>query len=84
VSTESSGVSNCPFLIVDDLGIIHFVWPDESDYMSSGLDIDIFYKKKLLDGNWTETEIISNDSVNDSLRPQLGFDSWMVIGLKLR
>jgi len=75
VSTESSGVSNCPFLIVDDLGIIHFVWPDESDFMSSGLDIDIFYKKKLLDGNWTETEIISNDSVNDSLRPQLGFDS---------
>jgi hypothetical protein len=76
VSTESSGTSNCPNLIVDNSDVVHIVWSDSSNYLFSGDDLDIFHKIKLVDNTWTKTEVITLESENESLRPQLGFDSY--------
>ena len=45
VSTESDNTSDNPRFCIDTQGVIHVVWQDFSDYDSSGLDYDVFYKK---------------------------------------
>jgi hypothetical protein len=66
VSTESNRKSFSPSLVLDSEGIIHIVWYDISD-LSGGSDYNpkLFYKYKSLDGNWSETEIISSEADND-------------------
>ncbi|MFW9852745.1 MAG: hypothetical protein ACFFDS_07380 [Candidatus Thorarchaeota archaeon] len=44
VSTESTGDSRHPSFGVDSNGLVHVVWFDFTDYLSSGTDVDIFYK----------------------------------------
>nr|MDO8085029.1 hypothetical protein [Candidatus Sigynarchaeum springense] len=44
VSTESTGNSYNPSLMVDAGGNVHATWQDYTDYAGSGTDIDIFYK----------------------------------------
>ena len=75
VSKMSDDTSNCPFLIVDNLGIVHIVWPDASDYLNSGEDLDVFYVYKSNNNNWSNASIITLNSYNDSLRPVLDFDA---------
>ncbi|MGQ4874856.1 MAG: hypothetical protein ACP6IY_12380 [Promethearchaeia archaeon] len=67
VSTESNRESQWPSITIDNIGNIHVVWHDLTDYNGAGADCDIFYKywdnttKK-----WTMTEVISTVSVNTS------------------
>lgn len=44
ISTESTADSRSPSFGVDSNGLVHVVWFDFTDYLSSGTDIDIFYK----------------------------------------
>ncbi len=44
VSTESTGKSYNPSLATDAEGNVHISWHDETNYDSSGTDVDIFYK----------------------------------------
>ena len=46
ISSESSEWCSQPRLAVDSLGSVHIAWNDETDYAGSGIDSDIFYKKK--------------------------------------
>jgi hypothetical protein len=64
VSTESTGNSLIPCSAVDNNGTIHVAWVDNTDYMGSGADHDIFYKKKPQYGNWTTTEVVSVESTS--------------------
>lgn len=45
VSTESTDLSEYPSLAIDIAGTIHIAWHDTTDYLSSGTNHDVFYKK---------------------------------------
>jgi len=46
VSTESTqSTTMYPSFDIDNNGFIHIAWSDTTDYLSSGTDLDIFYKK---------------------------------------
>jgi len=76
VSTESNQHSYVSKLTVDSLGNVHVVWDDDTDYLSSGSDRDIFYK--CLDAAtkiWQPAEVLSNESTVLSLNPDIACDS---------
>ncbi len=79
VSTESSGGSWDPSIAVDALGNAHIVWADNTDYLGSGIDRDIFYKVRWANGTMGVTEIVSTDSSYTSDRPSLAIDSQGMI-----
>ena len=66
VSTESSDFSYSSVIDVDPSGTVHIAWSDCSDIMGAGTDNDIFYKKRVDGGGWTQTEIVSTESSNQS------------------
>ena len=75
VSTESSAFSGYPFIDIDLKGNVHISWLDETDYDSSGTDLDIFYK--YWDDStsaWTTTEVVSTESTGHSYNPSLAVD----------
>jgi ribosomal protein L31 len=76
VSTESTGYSYYPSIATDDLGNVHVVWTDETDYLSAGGDYDIFYKLwNATSSSWTTTEVVSTESTADSEFPSIATDS---------
>ncbi|KON27466.1 hypothetical protein AC481_04865 [miscellaneous Crenarchaeota group archaeon SMTZ-80] len=75
VSTESNQLSYFPSLAVEIDGTVHIVWAENSSYGDSGDDYDIFYKMKTIDGYWTTTELVSVESINDSLYPSVAVDN---------
>jgi hypothetical protein len=58
ISSESNSNSGYPTLDVDNGGNIHVAWYDNSNYLGSGSDFDIFYKMKPSGGTWTLTEVV--------------------------
>ncbi|MHA2255791.1 MAG: hypothetical protein ACXAAM_06955 [Candidatus Heimdallarchaeaceae archaeon] len=62
VSSESTSTSASPVLATDSDGNVHVAWYDWTDYLGSGTDRDLFYKKKTAGGMWTTTEVVSTDS----------------------
>jgi len=74
VSTESTGSSEQPSLMVDGDGTVHVAWMDETNYAGSGFDYDIFYKYKPSGGSWSTTEVVSTQSTGISWYPSLMVD----------
>lgn len=75
VSTESQENSSWCSIASDNSGTIHAVWLDETDYMGSGSDLDIFYKTRSSDGVWTTTEVVSSESSIESDLPAMAVES---------
>jgi hypothetical protein len=73
ISTESTGTSCLPFLAIERR-IVHVAWTDSSVYAGSGIDKDIFYKKRI-NGKWTRTEVVSTESWGNCERASLAIDS---------
>ncbi|MBD3186600.1 hypothetical protein GF325_07230 [Candidatus Bathyarchaeota archaeon] len=75
ISTEGLGGALSPVIKVDNQGNIHATWWDDSNIMGSGTDRDVFYKfwNETM-GIWTECELVSSESGNDSFAQQLGVD----------
>ena len=72
VSTESNIDSNSPSLKIDSNRNLHLAWMDNLD---TGGDIDIYYRTRdIFTGEWTEIEIISEESNDFSLYPSLTVD----------
>ncbi|MHA1551488.1 MAG: hypothetical protein ACTSQC_06050 [Candidatus Heimdallarchaeaceae archaeon] len=72
VSTESAGDSVHPSLAVDSAGNVHVAWEDYTNYASSGIDTDIFYKLwNVTTSSWTTTEVVSTESTDSSYEPSL-------------
>ena len=77
VSTESTGHSFNPALIVDWYENVHVIWYDYTNYGASGTDGDIFYKRwNATAGSWTEAEIVSTESTRLSFFPDLALDGF--------
>jgi murein DD-endopeptidase MepM/ murein hydrolase activator NlpD len=75
VSTESTYLSWCASLFVDNDGMVHVAWEDETNYDGCGWDNDIFYKSKPSGGSWSTTEVVSTESTWDSWHPALFVDN---------
>ncbi len=66
VSTESSGNSYIPWIVVDSNGVVHVSWEDLTDYLSCGGDSDIFYKYRSLSDVWSTSQVVSDSSTAQS------------------
>ncbi len=77
VSAESDGASNEPDIAIDNTGNVHVVWHDyTNDYLGSGSDEDIFYKRWNASSNtWTITEVVSIGSTGPSRFAEIAVDS---------
>ncbi len=76
ISTESSLGSYYPVSGVDDDGNLHVVWYDSTDYLGSGVDPDIFYKKWYASSSsWGTAEVVSTESDDFSGVPSMCVNS---------
>ncbi len=77
LSETSIGQSTYPEIAIDSDDNIHIVWQDSTnDLLSSGVDIDIFYR--LYDSSiesWSVLELVSTESTLSSVDPCLEVDS---------
>ena len=75
VSTESTSYSGYPTIAVEDAGNVHLAWFDPTNYFSSGMDDDIFYKRwNATSSTWTLTEVVSTESTSKSRWPSIVVD----------
>ncbi len=76
VSTESTGHSYIPSLVVDDEENVYIGWYDGTNYEGSGTDMDIFYNRwDDSTSTWSTTEVVSTESTGTSFLPSLAIDS---------
>ncbi len=76
-STESTGASLYADSFLDTAGNFHITWRDYTDYLGSGSDDDIFYKRKdALSGLWSVTEVVSDVSTLNVYNPTIVVDSF--------
>ncbi|MFW9829564.1 MAG: hypothetical protein ACFFEY_18465 [Candidatus Thorarchaeota archaeon] len=76
VSTESTDGSWYPHSAIDDIGNIHVVWDDNTNYNGSGSDSDIFYKRwDTTSSTWTTTEVVSTESTVASWYAHIAIDA---------
>ncbi len=67
--------SEFPEIVTDSLGNLHVVWFDPSNYLGSGTDRDIFYKRwNAVSNTWTAIQVISESSL-ESMVPDIAIDS---------
>ena len=72
ISTESTSFSGYAQIDCDGEGNLHVVWYDGTDYLSCGLDTDIFYKKWYASSSsWGVAEVVSTESDDFSNRAQI-------------
>ena len=74
VSTESDKKSYNPFFTIDNEGFVHAVWEDNTNIDDCGNDTDIFYKYRLANGEWSNTEVVSTESTENSTTPSITID----------
>ncbi len=74
VSTESSASSYLPSMVVDSNGVIHVSWEDSTDYLSCGVDSDIFYKYRSSSGVWSTSQVVSDSSTAQSTESIVALD----------
>ena len=76
VSKDSTLDSGYPSIAIDNMGNIHVVWQDKTNYDNSGTDQDIFYKMfNVTTQSWTTTQVVSTESTATSEFPSLAIDS---------
>jgi len=77
VSTESTLIADYPSLEWDSIhDTVHVAWSDYTDFNGDGHQ-DIVYKSKPSFGSWpTITEVVSTESKDVAIRPDLGIDSY--------
>lgn len=71
ISPESDFDSTYPVLKVDSVGNLHVSWRDISDYLWAEVGYDIFYKSFKQGTGWTNSEIVSTETTDDSHNPDL-------------
>ena len=76
VSTTSSGRALVPVMQADEHNNLHFLWFDETDYNSAGIDQDVFHKMlNTTSNNWGQVSVVSTNAADDSWRPIADIDS---------
>ncbi len=75
ISPMSGDESVDPKLASSSDGTIHLVWYDYEDYLESGTDADIFYRKyDPITESWTIAEVISTESTAHSYYVEIAID----------
>lgn len=74
LSNDSKTFSYRANIVVDSFDTIHVVWKDKSDILNAGKDWDLFYKYKTKNGNWSDTLLVTTNSINDSNCLSLAID----------
>ena len=74
LSNESTTFSYRANIVVDSSDTIHVVWKDKSDILNAGKDWDLFYKYKPKNGSWSNTILVTTNSINDSNCLSLAID----------
>ncbi|MFW9851557.1 MAG: hypothetical protein ACFFDS_01295 [Candidatus Thorarchaeota archaeon] len=75
ISAESTGIVRYPSLKIDSLDNVHVAWDDTTNYLESGSDGDIFYKYwSNISKSWSTTEVVSTESSENSLFPEICID----------
>jgi len=76
VSTETTGLEpEGPTIAVDGSGNVHIAWNEYTNYVGSGKDWDIFYKRwNAITAVWTMTEVVSTESTGTSILPTIAAD----------
>ncbi len=74
VSEESTNGCDTLALAVDTHNRVHVVWKDDTDYLGSGSDSDIFYKRRDSSGVWTTAEVVSTNSNDEPYSPTIDVD----------
>ena len=76
VSTVSNLDSFYTALDTDSLGNVYVVWSDLTDYDTSGVDMDIFFRIwDVSSSSWNTSEVVSTESTAGSTRPAIKVDS---------
>lgn len=77
VSTESTSSSTHPNPIIDRNGFVFVAWYDSTDIDGVGSDFDIFFKfKDSFSNQWSLTDVVSPESTDISIQPELAVDSF--------
>lgn len=77
ISTESGDDSYLPSIATDTFSNIHVAWQDTTNYLGSGSDADVFYKRwDASTFSWTITEVVSTESTDNSYWPSLAVDDF--------
>ncbi len=64
-----------PQIALDSDNNIHVVWGDYTDYLDSGINLDLFYRKLLTSSNsWGHVEVVSSESRFNTNHPDLIVD----------
>jgi hypothetical protein len=74
ISKESTRNSVIPSMVIDQQDTIHVAWVDQTDYMASGGDYDVFYKQMRKNSTWSVTELVSTESKQDCNWPCIDDD----------
>ncbi|NPD88813.1 MAG: hypothetical protein HGN29_08805 [Asgard group archaeon] len=80
ISSESTDDSRHPSMTIDNVGKIHIVWEDITDYEESSVDKDIFYKyydPQL--SSWSTTEVITIESTTVSTYATVAVDKKGIV-----
>ncbi|MCE7743054.1 MAG: hypothetical protein GOP50_11450 [Candidatus Heimdallarchaeota archaeon] len=77
VTAGSSADSSYPNLATDNGQLIDIVWYEQTSDLSSGIDMDIFYKQfNTVTKTWITTELVSTESTEDSAYPTVDVDGF--------
>ena len=74
VSTQSTEDSYDPSSAVDSSGNVHIAWTDETSYLGSGTDKDIFYRRYEPGSGWITVDVVSTQNTGYSINPSLAVD----------
>lgn len=78
LSTKSTDLSSCPFITIDNNDGLHVIWSDATDLFESGNDMDIFYRYKPINENWSSIELVTLNSSVDTSDAVLVVDSTYI------
>ncbi len=75
LSNFSTSISEDPSITIDSEDNIHIVWEEWTDYLGSGSDGDIFYKRwNASTKTWMGSEVVSTESTQPSEYPVIEVD----------
>ena len=64
-----------PQIVLDSEHNIHVVWGDYTDYLDSGINLDLFYRKLYTSSDtWSHIEVVSSESRFNTEHPDLAID----------
>lgn len=75
VSINSTNDTGCPCSTIDKNGNLHVVWSDWIDPEGSSDDWDVYFSKLNDDGNFSDVELVSTESTDNSFEPTIAVDS---------